>query len=300
MTEPWIEKYRPEHIENIVLSNENELILKNIIDKDNYPNMIFYGPPGTGKTTTILCLIKKYQEKHNCKNNYIHLNASHQRGIDVIRNQIFTFINSNNFFVKSRKFVLLDEIDSMTKQAQHNLFHVIQKTNNKQITFILICNYLNKLVDKIRNNLMILHFNQTSNLCDTFIQNCISNENISISKNNLNIIKKTHLHDLRSIINNLQNYDKSDILLQEKHFASFLNNKNPGLVFHKLNKQHDTLTIFYDFFNFLYEKYPDVVIDDNICYIMKYMIVKNPSKDFFINEFLNLVKNKIDFNLKNK
>ena len=94
MNQPWIEKYRPNKIENIVLNETNQKIINNMIKQDNYPNMLFYGPPGTGKTTTILCLVEEYQTKHNCKNNYIHLNASHERGVDVIRNQIAHFTNN--------------------------------------------------------------------------------------------------------------------------------------------------------------------------------------------------------------
>ena len=67
MYQPWIEKYRPQKLDDIVLSQENKTILKNMIKDDMYPNMIFYGSPGTGKTTTILRLIDSYQKKHNCK-----------------------------------------------------------------------------------------------------------------------------------------------------------------------------------------------------------------------------------------
>ena len=137
-----------------------------------YPNMIFYGSPGTGKTTTILCLIKEYQKIHKCKNNYIHLNASHQRGIDVIRNEIQQFSMNKNFFNNHKKFVLLDEVDSMTKQAQNHLYYIIKNTNNN-ICYILICNYLNKIIDNIRNSLMILCFHNISNKSNVFLKNVL-------------------------------------------------------------------------------------------------------------------------------
>ena len=90
---PWIEKYRPTKFENIVLDKVNRKIFENIIKFNNIPNLIFYGPPGTGKTTTIINLINKYQKTYNQYNKglMIHLNASDERGIDVIRNQIKTF-----------------------------------------------------------------------------------------------------------------------------------------------------------------------------------------------------------------
>ena len=64
---PWVEKYRPECFEDIVLDNSNRHILKNIIEQNYFPNLLFYGPPGTGKTTTIINLINLYQEKYNQK-----------------------------------------------------------------------------------------------------------------------------------------------------------------------------------------------------------------------------------------
>ena len=119
MNQPWIEKYRPKKLEDIVLNKTNRSLINNMIKTNYYPNMLFYGPPGTGKTTTILCLIKEYQKIHDCKHNYIHLNASHERGIDVIRGHILQFTKNNTFFKKNHKFILLDEMDSLTKQAQN-------------------------------------------------------------------------------------------------------------------------------------------------------------------------------------
>ena len=88
---PWVEKYRPNNFDNIVLDSTNRKLLTNIIKKNTFPNLLLYGPPGTGKTTTIINLINKYQEINNYthKKGYtIHLNASDDRGIDIIRNQI--------------------------------------------------------------------------------------------------------------------------------------------------------------------------------------------------------------------
>ena len=96
---PWVEKYRPSTLENIVLDDMNKTILQNIIIKNTFPNLLFYGPPGTGKTTTIINLIEKYQEVYNQQDTSlkIHLNASDERGIEVIRNQINNFVNTKHF-----------------------------------------------------------------------------------------------------------------------------------------------------------------------------------------------------------
>ena len=93
---PWVEKYRPSSIDNIVLDCVNQEILTNILSTNTFPNMLFYGPPGTGKTTTAINIINAYQKKYDEANKglMIHLNASDERGIDIVRNQIAQFVNS--------------------------------------------------------------------------------------------------------------------------------------------------------------------------------------------------------------
>ena len=289
-TEPWIEKYRPNNLNDIVLNNINHKIITNMIKNDIYNNMIFYGPPGTGKTTTILCLIKEYQKKKKCNNNYIHLNASHQRGIDVIRNQIYEFTQNKNFFDSHRKFVLLDEIDSMTKQAQHNLYYVIQKCKKLNITFILICNYLNKIIDIIRNNLLILQFNKTTLLSDKFISKCILKENIKITKKKLNILKKNNMHDLRSMINHLQNYNNKDKYLNEDDFEKILSQTNYVKKIKGCLEQFDIHSFSCMFFQYIYDNYN---IDDEVVENMKYLLIHNNDENYLIYEFIPIIKNKI-------
>ena len=117
---PWVEKYRPTNFDDIVLDDINKKILNNILNSNSFPNLLLYGPPGTGKTTTIINLVNKFHGKHNQNNKSltIHLNASDERGIDIIRNQINQFVNSKNLFTSGTKLVILDEVDYMTKNAQ--------------------------------------------------------------------------------------------------------------------------------------------------------------------------------------
>lgn len=132
MSLPWIEKYRPTSLENVVLSESNYTLFHNIIKFDYVPNILVYGPPGTGKTTTIINLINEYQKKNGIqtKELIIHLNASDDRGIDVVRNQIQQFVKSRPLFLKGLKFIILDEVDYMTKTAQQALRHLIQEYTN--------------------------------------------------------------------------------------------------------------------------------------------------------------------------
>ena len=148
---PWVEKYRPKNFENIVIEETNLKIFKNMIENNYFPNFLFYGPPGTGKTTTIINLINLYQQKNDEVNKslMIHLNASDERGIDIIRNQIYQFINSKPLFINGTKFIILDEVDYMTKSAQQALKYIL-KTTNKNVKFCLICNYISKIDETLQ------------------------------------------------------------------------------------------------------------------------------------------------------
>ena len=143
---PWVEKYRPDHFKDIILETHNRIILNSMLEENTIPNLLFYGPPGTGKTTTIINLIKTFQKNNNQEHKelIIHLNASDDRGIETIRNQINTFTNSTHLFNKGTKFIVLDEIDYMTKTAQTALYNLI-KNNIENVRFFLICNYISKL-----------------------------------------------------------------------------------------------------------------------------------------------------------
>jgi DNA polymerase III delta prime subunit len=203
---PWCEKYRPTDISNIVLNKENKIIFDNIIETNTFPNLLLFGPPGIGKTTTIINLINKYQKKNNVVNKslIIHLNASDDRGIDIIRNNIYYFVKSDNLFTKGTKFVILDEVDYMTKSAQQALKYLIIE-NNSNIKFCLICNYISKielslqiLFCKIKFN--VLPYKSIYN----FLDNINKNENLNFEKQHLDDIINYFNYDLRAMINFIQ------------------------------------------------------------------------------------------------
>jgi DNA polymerase III delta prime subunit len=205
-TIPWVEKYRPTNLNDIVLDPLNKSIIERIIKTNYFPNILLYGPPGTGKTTTIINLINKFQEKHNQLNKglMIHLNASDERGIDVIRNQIHQFVNSNSLFHNGIKFVILDEVDYMTKNAQQALKYLLQGSNNN-VRFCLICNYISRIDESLQNEFMRIRFNQLPERdIIHFLSTISQKEELNISAEKLKAIQRLFKSDIRSMINYIQ------------------------------------------------------------------------------------------------
>ena len=205
-TIPWVEKYRPTQFDTIVLDPLNRELFKNILEKNYFPNLLFYGPPGTGKTTTIINLINEFQAKHYKinKNLVIHLNASDERGIDIIRNQIQTFVKTKNLFDTGLKFVILDEVDYMTKNAQQALKYLLQTCYNN-IKFCLICNYISKIEESLQDEFICIRFNQLPKAdIHNFIKNISINEELNLNDDSIDTIQNMYHSDIRSMVNFIQ------------------------------------------------------------------------------------------------
>jgi DNA polymerase III delta prime subunit len=203
---PWVEKYRPTQFDNIILDPLNRHIFQQILDKNYFPNLLFYGPPGTGKTSSIINLIQEYQTRYSKpnKSNIIHLNASDERGIDIIRNQIYSFVKSLNLFEPGIKFVVLDEVDYMTKNAQQALKYLLQ-TSSTNVRFCLICNYISKIDESLKSEFICMRFNQLPRRdIYNFIRDIAEKEGIVIADKEIDAIQTMYHSDIRSMINFLQ------------------------------------------------------------------------------------------------
>ena len=213
---PLVEKYRPTQYDNIVLDPQNKQILRNIIETSYFPNLLFYGPPGTGKTTTIINVIDAYQTKLKNRNKdlIIHLNASDERGIDIIRNQISSFVNSKPLFNNGMKFVILDEVDYMTKNAQQALRYLLQ-TYSSNVRFCLICNYISKMDEGLQNEFIRLRFNQLpKDEIIGFLKHISDSEKLNMSDKSLTCIQQLYKSDIRSMINFMQT--NQDIVMKQQ------------------------------------------------------------------------------------
>lgn len=213
---PWVEKYRPDVFEDIILDNNNRELFKNILERNHFPNLLLHGPPGIGKTTTIINLINKFKKKNNeeSKTLVIHLNASDERGIDVIRNNIYNFVLSDNLFSKGTKFVILDEVDYMTRIAQQALKCLIQEYN-KDIRYCLICNYISKIDYSLQYEFIKVRFNKLSEIdIYSYLNKINKEENLNMNKKTLRNIIKSYDSDIRSMINYMQSniHNKINIL----------------------------------------------------------------------------------------
>ena len=207
---PWVEKYRPSNFDDIVLDPLNKLMLRNIIQTGHFPNLLFYGPPGTGKTTTIINLVNEYQlatMQHTNGGFMIHLNASDERGIDIIRNQINGFVTTQSLFGSGIKFVILDEVDYMTKNAQTALRHLLNSYNYTQhnVRFCLICNYISRIDEALQTEFVRLRFNQlpVQDIIQ-FMHKVNVGEGLNLSNDIIHSIQKQFNSDIRSMINYMQ------------------------------------------------------------------------------------------------
>jgi len=156
MNGPWVEKYRPQNLDDVVGQKHiTERLKKYINSEDGMPNLMFTGPAGVGKTTTALALVKTILGE-NWRANFLELNASDARGIDTVRTNIKNFCKLKPVGAPFR-IIFLDEVDNMTKDAQHALRREMEMYT-KTASFILSCNYSSKIIDPIQSRCAIFRF----------------------------------------------------------------------------------------------------------------------------------------------
>jgi replication factor C small subunit len=155
MSGPWVEKYRPQTLDEVVGQEHIIPRLERYVKDKSMPNLMFTGPAGVGKTTTALALAKAILGEY-WKQNFLELNASDARGIDTVRKDIKSFCRLKAVGAPFR-IIFLDEVDNMTKDAQHALRREMEMYT-KTSSFILSCNYSSKIIDPIQSRCAIFRF----------------------------------------------------------------------------------------------------------------------------------------------
>jgi len=202
---PWVEKYRPRLLDDII--NQKGIIkrLKQFVKDVSMPHLIFAGPAGTGKTTSALAMVRElYGKKMAPNSTYMELNASDARGIDVIRTYIKDFAKAKPPIDIPFKILILDEADNMTSAAQQALRRTMERYT-KNCRMILICNYSNKIIPPIQSRCVVFRF---SSLNDKDISDRLKliaqHENLNLTIGGVKALVSVSRGDARRAINYLQ------------------------------------------------------------------------------------------------
>jgi len=155
---PWVEKYRPQNFEEIVSQNIAINNLKKFVKSGDMPHMIFTGPAGTGKTSTALIIAKSMLKGDHYYRDRLELNASDTVRMDYVRNVIKNFVNQRMIIGDDTlKIIILDEADNIPTQVQQALRRIIEKSS-ANVKFILMCNYINRIIDPIISRCTVFRF----------------------------------------------------------------------------------------------------------------------------------------------
>ena len=196
-------KYRPKTIDEIISHDQNIETIKKLLIGGSLPHLLFHGSSGTGKTSTIMALSKEIYG-NNVRLMVMKLDASDDRGINSVREDIKGFAEKSNMFQKGVRLIILDEADSMTFDAQFALRRIIEKYS-ATIRFCLICNYENKIIPAIRSRCANFRFSNIDIKHINFKLNQIAvSEKLKFEPDVINTISILAKGDLRKAINLLQ------------------------------------------------------------------------------------------------
>lgn len=208
---PWVDKYRPNKLSEVVYQEDVIKMLSNVLETGNLPHLLFYGSPGTGKTSTVLAIAKQLFGPRKFSERVIELNASDERGINIVRNKIVTIAKRSvsekdpDYVCPPFKLIILDEADAMTTEAQSALRKTMEDYSN--ITrFCFICNYINQIINPIASRCVKFRFKAIDvNLMTKRLKFIAQNEKINITEDALNKISDISNGDMRKGIMLLQN-----------------------------------------------------------------------------------------------
>ncbi|CAG8900696.1 unnamed protein product [Penicillium egyptiacum] len=212
---PWVEKYRPSSLDDVSGHQDILATINRFVETNRLPHLLLYGPPGTGKTSTILALARRIYGTKNMRQMVLELNASDDRGIDVVREQIKTFASTKQIFnmapqgaagspLAGFKLIILDEADAMTSTAQMALRRIMERyTANTR--FCVIANYTHKLSPALLSRCTRFRFSPLKEVdIRNLVDQVIENEGVRIQPDAVDSLVTLSKGDMRRALNVLQ------------------------------------------------------------------------------------------------
>ena len=200
--EVWIEKYRPERLADIVGQDTITERLQSYVDRNDISHMLFSGPAGIGKTTSAVAIARELYGD-DWEENFLELNASDERGIDVVRDRIKSFARTS-FGGYDYRIIFLDEADALTSDAQSALRRTMEQFSNN-VRFILSCNYSSQIIDPIQSRCAVFRFSPLSDeAVAEGMRHIADQEGIEVTDDGMDALVYAADGDMRKAINALQ------------------------------------------------------------------------------------------------
>lgn len=285
---PFVERFRPKKLDGIMSHRETIEVLKKYINLHNIPHLLFYGPPGTGKTSTIEAFVRELYGEEHVEYMTMNINASEERGIEIVRNKIKNFVSTSPIHPgkpgsPNYKFVILDEADMMTLDAQGMLKQVIEYyTDNAR--FCLICNCNKKINAAIQSRCTVFNFPPLDYKSVNKKINMIEKEfGLTVTPDGVETLWKLSNGDMRKVLHMLQVISINNKIIDSEKITNFKNypttkemmtlyenltqnNLSKSLTFMKnmIKKKHYALS---DILTELTHHVNNAIINNNIDYI---------------------------------
>ena len=223
--EIWVEKYRPARLADVVGHEAIISRVKSYVERDDLPHLLFAGPAGTGKTATAVAIAKELYGD-DWRENFLELNASDERGIDVVRDRIKNFARSS-FGGYNYRIIFLDEADALTSEAQSALRRTMEQFSNNT-RFILSCNYSSQIIDPIQSRCAVFRFSPLSDeTVATRVREIAEIEEIEYTEDGIDALVYAADGDMRRAINALQATAATGDVVDEEAVYSITSTARP-------------------------------------------------------------------------
>lgn len=226
VSEIWTEKYRPQKFVDVAGQTEIIKRVESLTNSNNIPHILFAGPAGTGKSTIALIIVKELF-KENWKENYLELNASDERGINVVREKVKGFARTKSLGEVPFKVIFLDEADALTPEAQQALRRTMENYSGT-CRFILSCNYSSKIIDPIQSRCAIFRFKLLEKKdIEKVMKRICEKEKVEITPDALEILYEGSEGDCRRSINLLQSTSSISPKITAELISTVISNAKP-------------------------------------------------------------------------